>query len=224
MDIYKELFFKGKPSELKKFSIEINKFVSGNWIKVNPQNGTDEFLSFEYTGEDVEKAELSIFIGNLEEKNEIMVTNIIPLKKGQLTIAEYNKVLERFYIDVIEPFKLENKYINISELTSDKFDPLTMITEIALKKLKLFTRAANKSTGTSHPLDRKRWYDFICQTVEDNQVFDYQTLYRFLKDEEYWGNTDDEYAWSEEWASKLAEDYVSAIDILTYYKNQYIEE
>lgn len=44
-----------------------------------------------------------------------------------------------------------------------------------------------RTTGSSHPCDEERWFDFICQTVDDGRVFDYDTLSKFLQDEEYWG-------------------------------------
>lgn len=72
--------------------------------------------------------------------------------------------------------------------TSDQFDPLSCISETALEKLESFCNAANKSTGSHHPCDEERWFDFICQTVEDERLMDYSIFSNFLMDEEYWGN------------------------------------
>ncbi len=65
------------------------------------------------------------------------------------------------------------------------FDPLDYISKEALIKLEQFCFLANKSTGSLHFCDEERWFDFICQTVDDNQILDYDTLYRFLTDEDY---------------------------------------
>lgn len=84
---------------------------------------------------------------------------------------------------------------------------------------------ANKSTGSSHPCDEERWFDFICQTVDDEKIFDYDILFGFLTDEEYWGKKDPDFlgaigqfAWDEEKGAELASEYENYVRILQYYK------
>lgn len=77
--------------------------------------------------------------------------------------------------------------LNISQPSNDIFEPTTIISKVALEKLKVFCILANKSTGSSRPSDRERWFDFICQTVDDGKMFKYSTLANFLQDEKYWG-------------------------------------
>lgn len=91
------------------------------------------------------------------------------------------------------------------------------MTQQELDKLESFCNAANKTTGSTHPMDRERWFDFICLTVEDNNVIDSTILARFLQDESYWGKRPEDYlgamgkyAWSEQLAS-----------ILSYYREKY---
>lgn len=105
------------------------------------------------------------------------------------------------------------------------------ISESALNKLTLFCNAANKSTGSSHPCDEERWFDFICQTVDDGRVFDYDTLSKFLQDEEYWGKKEKgflgvigQFAWSVENAQELASEYDNYVRILQYYKKTRLGE
>lgn len=100
-----------------------------------------------------------------------------------------------------------------------------MISETVLEKLKRFCSVANKSTGSSHPCDQKRWFDFICQTVDDGKIFDYSTLASFLQDETHWGKKPDDfigvmgsYAWEEEQAYELATEYENLCEVLRYYK------
>ena len=94
-----------------------------------------------------------------------------------------------------------------------------------IDKLKAFCNGANKSTGSSHPCDQERWFDFICQTVDDGMMFDYSTLADFLQDESYWGKKDPgflgvmgSFAWDEEHAYQLAAEYENACILLQYYK------
>lgn len=86
----------------------------------------------------------------------------------------------KFYEDVIKPYEEAGADLEICGPSDDNFDLRTVISEAALEKLKLFCSTANKATGSSHPCDRDKWFDFICQTVDDGKVFDYDTLARFL--------------------------------------------
>lgn len=122
-----------------------------------------EYLLFNYIENEVDKAQVSIFFGNRNDVTKLKVTNIVPTIKAELKISEYNKVLHKFYEDVIRPYKADNYYIQISELTSYEFNPLTFISSNALAKLKTFNVNANKSIGASHPCDKERWFEFICQ-------------------------------------------------------------
>lgn len=161
----------------------------------------------------------------------IKVCNIVPLQKSQLTIDEYNQLLELFYNDIAKVYGETHEEIKVVGPSSGQFDPLDYISEKALKKLTLFCDAANKSTGSSHPSDEERWFDFICQTVDDRRTFDYDTLFKFLQDEEYWGKKESGFlgvigcfAWSEENAEELASEYDNYVRILQYYKKTRLGE
>lgn len=225
MKTYRELYFEGSLELLTKFTEEINKFVVGDWEQVNKTERWKDYLFFDYNGDDVDRARVSIYIGDNIYKGKLKVGNIIPLDKNQLSVDEYNAILVKFYNDVIKPYKESGAPISISQPTDDVFNPTSVITEKALEKLKSFCRAANKSTGSSHPCDRERWFDFICQTVDDDKMFDASTLATFLQDETYWGKKPQDfmgvmgnYAWDEEKAYELAYEYESLCEIIQYYK------
>ena len=52
-------------------------------------------------------------------------------------------------------------------MTSTKFNILDYLIEEGKNKLHSFSELANKSTGSNHPNDRERWFDFIIQTYHD---------------------------------------------------------
>ena len=225
MKTYRELYFRGSREQLKKFIDEMKKCVAVNWRMEIQSERWKDYLFFDYMGENVEKARVSIFIGDGIEKGELSVGNIVPIEKSELSIDEYNAVLLQFYNDIIKPYKESGTDLDISEPSDDVFDPTSIITKEALAKLKSFCNLANKSTGSSHPSDQERWFDFICQTVDDDKMFDYSTLADFLQDESYWGKKPEDflgvmgnYAWDEEHANELASEYESACEILCYYK------
>lgn len=227
MKTYRELYFKGDSKQLTKFVDEIGKYALGEWQIVEKSDQWKEYLFFDYKGEKVDKARVSIYLGNKIIEGELNVGNIIPLEKNELSIDEYNAVLLKFYNDVIKPYKECGTELTILEPSDDIFDPTTIITEEALKKLERFCRLANKATGSSHPYDRERWFDFVCQTVDDDRIFDSSTLASFLKDENYWGKKSDDfigvmgtYAWDEDHAYELASEYERLCEVLQYYKRE----
>lgn len=225
MKTYRELYFRGTTSQLAEFIDQIGKYAVGDWTLLEHSERWKDYLFFEYTGKLVDKARVSIYIGDYMAKDELMVGNIIPVDKNELSIDEYNAILLMFYDDVIKGYKEHGTELNILQPSDDIFDPTLVISETALNKLKIFCSAANKSTGSSHPYDRERWFDFVCQTVDDGKMFDSSTLANFLQDETYWGKKPDgfigvmgDYAWDAEQAYKLAVEYENLCEVLRYYK------
>lgn len=225
MKTYRELYFKGTTKQLSEFVDQIGNYAVGDWKLRKQSERWKDYLCFDYLGNHVDKASVSIYVGDELAKGELRVGNIVPIEKNQLSVDEYNAVLLQFYDDVIKQFKESGTELKISQPSDDIFDPTTVISEVSLKKLKLFCSAANKSTGSSHPCDQERWFDFICQTVDDGKMFDYSTLANFLQDEAYWGKKPDDfigvmgsYAWDEEHAYELASEYDNLCEILLYYK------
>ena len=224
MKIFKELSFLGDKPAFDAFKQNAPSFAAEGWKCSSAGN----YISFEYTGNKVDAAEVSIYYGpETWREGIIKVGNIVPLNKYQLSIEEYNAVLDLFYVDIIAPNQTKLHGIKVVGPESDIFDPLKYISAEALKKLERFCHCANKSTGSAHPSDERRWFDFICQTVDDGLVFDYDTILRFLMDEEYWGRKDarsiatiGQFAWDERHATELASEYDSYVRLLQFYKNR----
>ena len=228
MKNYRELYFKGTPNQLLHFVERIKDYISNDWdMRIETLSGT-KYLSFFYYGRKFPRAVVSICIDqNYIDNGMIKVGNIVPLDINQLTLEEYNNILLCFYDEIIKPYKERGTDIKIEGPTDDVFDPLNVISEKALRKLHSFCNLANKSTGSSHPCDKERWHDFICQTVEDGRMFDFDTLAHFLQDEIYWGAKNQtlgcigKFAWSETKAYELAEEYETACDLLLYYRDKW---
>ena len=231
MYIYKELSFVGDKRSLDEFKRKAPSLASGDW-KYTQSDRMKDYIAFDYLGNKVEQAEVSIFYGRDSwREGYIKVGNIVPLSKEQLSIKEYNSVLDLFYSEVIAPNQTKLEGIRIVGPETDVFDPLKYISAEALKKLERFCNGANKTTGSSHPSDEKRWFDFICQTVDDNKTFNYDTIFRFLMDEDYWGKKDPSFigamghfAWDEVHAEELATEYDNYVRFLKYYKNKKSQE
>lgn len=232
MHVYKELTFVGSKEKLDELARDIYSVFPANWIKPDGNQMLKDYILADYIGKQAPHAEVSIYYGkDMKYDGRIKVCNIVPLQKNQLTIDEYNQLLDLFYNDIVKAYCEKHNGIEIIGPSSGQFDPLDYISEEALKKLNLFCNAANKSTGSSHPCDEERWFDFICQTVNDGRVFDYDTLFKFLQDEEYWGKKEKDFlgvirrsTWDEENAEELASEYDNYVRILQYYKNTRLGE
>lgn len=228
MKTFRELYFTGTEKNLKRFVDKIKQKTYSDWKVAITSNQFADYLRFDYVGKKLEHATVFIHLGDSLSEGKIQVGNIAHLEKSELSIDEYNAILMDFYNTVIFPYKnSSNCDIDISEPTNDTFDPLSVISKEALNKLELFCNAANKSSGSSHPYDQERWFDFICQTVDDDRIIDYTTLAKFLSDEDYWGSKEEgfiggmgRFAWDEESSYKLASEYESLSQIIIYYKNK----
>lgn len=227
MKIFRELYFRGDSAQLQNFTSDIRKYVTSEWKYGYKDDHIFSWIYFDYLGDEVDHARICISTGDDILKGELKVTNIVPLEKDQLSVEEYNAVLQKFYEDLIIPYAASNHEIYITEPSSDEFDPRIVISSTALAKLEAFCNGANKSTGSSHPCDQERWFDFICQTVDDGMMFDYSTLVNFLQDESYWGKKEPGFmgamglfAWDEDHAIQLASEYEHACTLLKYYKEK----
>ncbi len=87
------------------------------------------------------------------------VPNIVPLEVGSLTYAQYNAILTDFITHVAEPVVARHGYV--IETTEPRQTLDDWLSNDAVVKLRRFSGAANKSTGASHPMDERRWFDFI---------------------------------------------------------------
>lgn len=92
---------------------------------------------------------------------------------------------------------------------------MTLLSQRVLDKFNLFFGWVNRPTETGHPLDETRWFDFICQTVDDGNVIDAGMFEDILQDEEYFekGN-----ALNKHLAQKVAAKYERDCRFLQYHR------
>src|SRR5262245_16412719 len=92
-------------------------------------------------------------------------------------------------------------------MTEPKADLERWLTPEAAEKLRVFCAVANKRSGSSHPVDRERWYNFIVAAHEGGTEFSASTLARWLVEEG---------CWDDETAEKLAIEYEFARGLLAF--------
>ena len=133
----------------------------------------------------------------------LYVPNIISPARDRLSYDDYNDILNAFRDDVLRHVQPQNT-IDVS-LTGTTVDLRSQLPERVYERLHFFSVAANKMTGSSHPLDRERWMDFLIKSVEEGVTLDARTLSRWLIEEEQW---------EPDQASRLAEEYAFGRDLL----------
>jgi hypothetical protein len=138
--------------------------------------------------------------------NDFEVTNIVPRFVSELDHERYNAVLSDFVRLIAEPATKSTGYrIERSAEAESLSDWLSGDAALALQQ---FSTAANKSTGSSHPYDRDRWFAFLFKVREQEPLLSTDLLLRWLIEVE---------SWPEDVAHKLAVEYETGLALLEKY-------
>ena len=88
------------------------------------------------------------------------LSNIVPVVHGdRRSVGEWNAVLEDFIEHVVVPAVATARHnLTVGPRRVSMRDLTSVEAERALRR---FSSAANRSTGSSHPLDERRWMDFV---------------------------------------------------------------
>ena len=134
------------------------------------------------------------------------VSNIVPLKHGDLGTKGYNDALKDFVRAVVRPAADE------SHLEYDLSSGLESIDDWAdqdtAAALKRFSSLANKSTGRGHPMDGDRWIAFLLAAHHKNSSLNSEQLARWLVEVERWPS---------DIANELASEYDLSRSLLSKY-------
>lgn len=141
-----------------------------------------------------------------ESDGRYRVTNIVPLKSGELGATGYNEALQQFVRDVVKP--AGDKLGLLYELSEDEMSLEDWADPETAEALKRFSRLANKSTGRSHPMDGQRWVAFLLVAHTQKTSLDSDQLTRWLVEVE---------RWPAEIASELASEYELSRTLLSKY-------
>ncbi|OQX09844.1 MAG: hypothetical protein BWK73_21755 [Thiothrix lacustris] len=185
---------------------EITKSCNEFWERAYEKEKNMHIISksgycFEHKEEDSLPAAGLVILN--KENNTWYIPNIVPLKKGKLSYDEYNDLAENFTKTILQ--KAQEKYSFNVELTSDSITSEEILGEESAKLLKKFSNLANKSTGSSHPSDQKRWFDFIYSVSLSKEVYADQVEKILI-----------EHGWSEDYADKLALEFEFAQALISH--------
>jgi hypothetical protein len=166
------------------------------------RTGGGAWLTFALTGHPSLPPAFRFLRGN-KVTEKLYVSNILSPARDRLTYDEYNEILKSFSEAVLERMKAQHAIdFNLSGMDVDLSAQLP---KDVYARLRLFSVAANKKTGSSHPLDQERWMDFLIASDKATVVLDSHTLARWLVEIE---------GWESEQASRLAEEYEFGRELL----------
>ena len=163
----------------------------------------DSWFAFTYETKDGEPpSRLSL----VRENKRLYVSNIVPLEFGQLSIAQYNRILDEFAGILSNHLSTDSDLaINV---TNDDAAITDWVSTNAVELLKRFSVLANMSTGSSHPNDFQRWVDFLIVVHKEDSNLSSEFLAQWL---------DEELGWHSDQARELASEYGFARDVLRAY-------
>lgn len=136
------------------------------------------------------------------------VTNIVPRDVRELGFQGYNAALQDFVARIAEP---ASRVTGLQiEMTPERQSLNDWIPASVAEALRRFSGAANKSTGSSHPSDRERWFEFLFAAFREPRRLDTGRLVRWLIEIE---------GWPDEEAHDLAIEYEFGLALLEKYEN-----
>lgn len=139
------------------------------------------------------------------EDGALYVCNIVPRDKSSLSYGEYNMILDDFADSVIAKLPGADEHLVLA--SSDTVDFKVILGEEAYKLLDRFAMTSNRSSGSAHPSDREKWFDFI-HYVHDNDIdFGPSQFKRYILEEA---------KWPEKTGWDLVLEYEFALDLLAY--------
>lgn len=207
MKVFRDLYIRLNGSKIEDLIEQFTARTGDHWNRALDREKDagsmgEKAFSFEHTaGDGLERAGLSLF---QKEGDTWYVPNIIPLDSSQLSRDQYNKILENFLDTIVRP-SIAGLPVT-AELSGDIVILKDVVGEDVAALLHKFSVLANKSTGSSHPCDRNRWFDFLIAVQRKRISLDTDLLINSLMED----------GWSEDRAHDLAIEYEFAIGLLDY--------
>lgn len=114
----------------------------------------------------------------------LRVSNVIPTEMRELNYDQYNYILREFHERFAKP-SCDALDIRV-ELSASEQTLENWVGPASAKLLRAFSRGANKSTGSSHPMDQLRWIDSLIAIHHARENLDSGLFHRWLVEEEKW--------------------------------------
>jgi hypothetical protein len=211
MEVFRDLYVGADTDQMATVVEQIERSLPPGWARDREMEGgieSDPFaapLTYCFTrNEEGRLPGATLFLAQ-KDPETFYVPNIIPVVRGQLSRQEYNSLLEEFYEHALRPSAEQSGLTTRLTRTDVGLDH--WMSPATAEKLRTFSARANKGTGSSHPMDRERWNDFVLSAHQDGSRMDASILMRWLIEVE---------DWSPEVADQLAIEYAHGRELLAF--------
>jgi len=202
MKVFQNLEIHGDPATVNDWLDRVTRLAVSDWLRDERRERElpDYYCFGRAASGNIPETKLYL----TRERYGLNVSNVVPVGRN-LNIEQYNAVIRDFYDTLAKPAADE---VGVSlHMSRDSYHLEQAFPPVVLEKLRRFSDAANKSTGASHPLDRKRWLEFLVTAYRERTQIDQGTLARLLEEE---------LGWPDDTAAELASNYQSALEILRF--------
>lgn len=191
LEVFRDFEVDGEEAKLTTFLAQFVKAMPSGWERdVNREKELGKLISsgrqFAFKiGATKQRPGATLFL--LRDGRTLKITNIVPIEFGKFSRSQYNSFIDDFLeiaLPIAHRLGLEPK------VTSDQLDIRNLLAAEASDALRKFSALANKSTGSSHPMDRRRWITFLILEHRGGQRIDSDTLMRWFIEEERWPETE----------------------------------
>ena len=212
MLVFQDLVLRGKKNDLLEIRKALLKQVAAPWSHAKDReseisanaSSSDVIVFTREKGEGIEAVGLMLW----SHEDSYEVTNIVPRDIRELSFQGYNAALQDFVTRIVEPaIRVVGFQI---EMTPERQSLNDWVAADVAEALRRFSAAANKSTGSSHPSDRKRWFEFLFAAHRSPRRLDTDRLGRWLIEAE---------GWPENTAHDLIIEYEFGLSLLNEYDN-----
>jgi hypothetical protein len=216
VDVFREMDLRGEPDRLEALMEMASRNLPPGWSRDLALEGRLKARSFDegrrcycFRAEHLDfLPNADLFVIEIDDRT-LKVSNIVPRNQAQLSIGQYNALLEEFADRIVRPYA-DQAGVTI-ELTSKHFDLDELLSKTAVRKLLAFTAGPDVETTASRKDNRRRWLDFIVTAHQDGKRLPARVLRRWLI--EVGG-------WDPDEADRLAAEYDFGAEVLDFTRSQ----
>ncbi len=188
--MYGDVFIKVPESQWDEFFSELEQSLKNGWTRNHEAESGPSMEKvrryFDCAATNQRKGAMLALVPSSEKPGTLYVSNVVPDETGRLTHEEYNAILKEFFDCFVVP--VAKKLQVQATITPENRNIEEWLSPDSFRKLQIFSQMANKSTGSAHPLDQKRWFDFVIASVNNSDKLDSTLLGRWLVEEAGWSD------------------------------------
>lgn len=172
MHRFRPLRIAGSPGDLEALFLRVDERCPSHWHRDHSRDrdgglGGRQIYFLRAAKDGLPQVRLGLLMHDAAEGLQMIdMTSLLPTSdRVRLTEEQDSLVVDDFIRGVLQP-SIGSRPITVSTQPLD-VDITTFVNhDSVLKRLRRFSSAANKSSGRSHPMDSKRWLDFVIAAHE----------------------------------------------------------